>query len=108
LGENFLTDRLRRECRAGVVYGENVAQALHFAATSNARYAIIAKSQSLDADLPAASCERHIPEETYAAIKQAALLLQRAAANPAAAEFLEYLRSDAARATIRRMGYRAP
>lgn len=91
-----------------IVYGENVAQALHFAATSNARYAIVAKSQSLDPNLPKAGCERHIPEETYVAIKQEALLLQRAASNPVAVEFLEYLRSDSGRDTIRRMGHRAP
>ena len=91
-----------------IVYGENVAQALHFAATSNARYAIVAKSQSLDPNLPAAGCERYIPEETYAALKQESLLLRRAASNPVAAEFLEYLRGDTARDTIRRMGYRVP
>lgn len=93
---------------AQVVYGENVAQALHFAATSNARYAIVAKSQSLDPNLPAASCARHIPEETYIPIKQEALLLQRAADKPTAVQFLEYLQSAAARDTIRRMGYGVP
>lgn len=91
-----------------VVYGENVAQALHFAATANARYAIVAKSQSLDPDLPAASCARHIPEETYMPIKQEALLLQRAADKPSALQFIEYLQSAAARDTIRRMGYGVP
>lgn len=93
---------------AQVVYGENVAQALHFAATSNARYAIIAKSQSLEAKLPAATCVRHIPEETYTALKQDAILLQRAADNPVAMQFLQYLQEPATRDTIRRMGYGVP
>lgn len=93
---------------AQVVYGENVAQALHFAATSNARYAIIAKSQSLEAKLPAATCVRHIPEETYTALKHDAILLQRAADNPVAMQFLQYLQEPATRDTIRRMGYGVP
>ena len=91
-----------------VVYGENVAQALHFAATANARYAIVARSQAIDPKLPTAGCMRHIPEETYMAVKQAAVLLQRAGDNDAARAFLAYLQSDAARDTIRRMGYGAP
>lgn len=91
-----------------VVYGENVAQALHFAVTSNARYAIIAKSQSLDARLPTAACSRIIPEETYMPIKQQALLLQRAAENKVAVQFMEYLQAPATRDTIRRLGYGVP
>lgn len=93
---------------AQVVYGENVAQALHFAATANARYAIVAKAQSLDPDLPEASCSRHIPEETYMPLKQEAQLLERARENGDALAFLQYLQSDAARDTIRSMGYGVP
>ena len=91
-----------------VVYGENVAQALHFAVTSNARYAIVAKSQSLDTRLPAAACSRIIPEETYAPIEQQALLLQRAADNPVAMQFAEFLQAPSTRDTIRRLGYGVP
>ena len=91
-----------------VVYGENVAQALHFAATSNARYAIVARSQTEDPKLPATGCVRQIPEETYMPIKQEAVLLQRAKNNDAARQFMQYLQSTAARDTIRRMGYGVP
>lgn len=91
-----------------LVYGENVAQALHFAVTANARYAIIAKSQSLDPKLPEAACSRIIPEDTYAPIQQQALLLQRAADNPIAIQFLEYLQESSTRDTIRRLGYGVP
>jgi molybdate transport system substrate-binding protein len=90
---------------AQIVYGENVAQALHFAVTSNARYAIVAKSQSLDPRLADASCARRIPEETYSRIEQQAVLLQRAAENPAAQAFMQFLQSSDARDTMRRMGY---
>ena len=91
-----------------VVYGENVAQALHFAVSSNARYAIIARSQALDPRLEDASCSRMIPEETYSRIEQQAVLLQRAAGNPAALAFMRFLQDEPARDTIRRMGYGLP
>ena len=88
-----------------VVYGENVGQALHFAVTKNARYAIVARSQALDPRLADASCSRIIPEETYTRIEQQAVLLQRAADNPAALAFMRFLQSPRSRDTIRRMGY---
>lgn len=90
---------------AQIVYGENVAQALHFAVTSNARYAIVAKSQSLDPRLADASCSRRIPEETYSRIEQQAILLQRAADDSAALAFMQFLQGADARDTMRRMGY---
>ena len=94
-----------KKMSAQIVYGENVAQALHFAVTGNARYAIVAKSQALDPRLADASCARRIPEETYSRIVQQAILLQRAADNPAAHEFMQFLQSEEARDTMRRMGY---
>lgn len=91
-----------------LVYGENIAQALHFAVSGNARYALIARSQAIDSRLPAATCSWTVPDATHAALLHQAVLLQRAAANPAARSFLHYLQGDAARATIRRSGYGVP
>jgi len=91
-----------------LVYGENIAQALHFAVSGNARYALIARSQAIDARLPAATCSWAVPADTHAPLLHQAILLQRAAASPAARSFLRYLQGDAARATIRRSGYGVP
>lgn len=91
-----------------LVYGENIAQALHFAVSGNARYALIARSQAIDPRLPAATCSWAVPGATHAALLHQAVLLQRAAANPAARSFLHYLQGDAARATIDRSGYGVP
>jgi molybdate transport system substrate-binding protein len=91
-----------------IVYGENVAQALHFAATANARYAIIAKAQAIDPKLPATACAWAIPTDSYAPIEQQAVLLQRAQNNAVATEYLQFLQSAKARATIRELGYGAP
>ena len=91
-----------------LVYGENVAQALHFAATANARYAIIAKSQAVDPKLPAAACSWDIPTDAYAPIEQQAVLLQRAKDKPVANEYLQFLQSAQSRDTIRQLGYGVP
>ncbi len=93
---------------AQLVYGENVAQALHFAATANARYAIIAKAQAIDPKLPATGCSWTIPTDSYSPIEQQAVLLQRAADNPVAIAYLQFLQSTESRDTIRQLGYGAP
>lgn len=91
-----------------LVYGENVAQALHFAVTGNARYALVAGSQVIDPRLPAATCAWPVPPDSYAPIEQQAILLRRAQDNPIALRFLQYLQSAAARATIAGSGYGIP
>jgi molybdate transport system substrate-binding protein len=91
-----------------LVYGENVAQALHFAATANARYALIARAQAIDPKLPATGCSWMLPTESYSPIEQQALLLQRAENNPVAIEYLQFLQSTESRDTIRQLGYGVP
>ena len=48
------------------------------------------------------------PQELYTPLRQSAVLLTRGADNSGAVAFLEFLRSEEARATIRRAGYRTP
>jgi molybdate transport system substrate-binding protein len=91
-----------------LVYGENVAQAMHFAVTENARFAIVAKSQVIDPRLPDTGCSWEIPADSYAPIEQQAVLLQRAADNPAAIDYMQYLQDSKSRATIRQSGYGVP
>ncbi len=91
-----------------LVYGENVAQALHFAATVNARYAIIAKAQAIDPRLPTGGCSWLLPIDAYSPIEQQAVLLRRATDNPVAIAYLQFLQSAESRATIRQLGYGVP
>ncbi len=91
-----------------LVYGENVAQALHFAVTGNARYALVANSQAIDPRLPTATCAWPVPTDLYAPIEQQAILLQRAADDPVAQEFLQYLQSARVRDRIQKSGYGVP
>ena len=106
--EYLVSADLWEQVSTQLVYGENVAQALHFAATANARYAIIAKAQAIDPKLPATACSWAIPTDFYAPIEQQAVLLQRAADNSAAIEYLRFLQSAESRDTIRQLGYGVP
>ena len=91
-----------------LVYGENIAQAMHFAVTGNARFALVAGSQVIDPRLPESTCLWPIPAHLYKAVNQQAVLLQRAADNAVALQFLAYLRSDESRVTIAASGYGVP
>lgn len=86
-----------------VVFGESVGQAFGFVATGNASAGFVALSQieTLDFD----GVAHDVPADKYAPIRQEAVLLNRAASNPAAARFFAYLSSPQARAIIRAAGY---
>ena len=47
-----------------------------------------------------------VPEDLHAPIRQQAVLLEAGRGNPAARRFLDFLAGDAARAILRRRGYR--
>jgi molybdate transport system substrate-binding protein len=94
--------------RERLVIGENIAQALQFAASGNTALGFIASSQLQAPSLPPASCSWPVPESMHDPIDQQAILLQRGAASHGAQAFLGFLRSDAGRAIIRRHGYGLP
>lgn len=94
--------------RERLVIGENISQTLQFAASGNAELAFIARSQLQAPSLPAASCSWPLPDTAHDTVDQQAILLRRAAASEGAKAFIEFLRSDAGRAIIRRYGYRLP
>ena len=85
-----------------LVRGENIGQAYALVATGNAELGIVAWSQ-VHAE-PAAHRLR-VPESLHAPIRQDAILLTRAADNPAAVAWMRYLGSPGARALIVQAGY---
>lgn len=85
-----------------LVTGENISQALQFVESGNAELGFVALSQV--AKKPAAQVWR-VPAEDYAPILQDAVLLKAGEDNPAAVAFLEFLKSDEARAIIEVYGY---
>lgn len=91
-----------------LVYGENVAQTLQFAANGGAVVALVAAAQLSADGLPNGACAEPVPPESHAAIEQQVVWLTRAAGNRAAAAFVEFLAGAEARARIEAAGYRVP
>lgn len=86
-------------------HAENIAQAYQFVASGNAPIGFVALSQVADDGRIVRGSGWIVPANLHAPIRQDAVLLNPGAANPAAAAFLAYLRSDAARALWRAAGY---
>lgn len=87
-----------------LVRGDSIAQTFQFVATENAEVGFVALSQ-----VKAWKGERgiawQIPQHLYAPIEQGAVLLKRGKSNPASVAFIAFLKSEAARKIIERLGY---
>ena len=75
--------------------------------SGNAAVGLIAASQALDDRLPEATCSWPVPAALHAPIDQQVIMMTRARNKAAVREFLDYLASDAATASIERLGYRS-
>ena len=102
------SEGLWERVQPNLVYGENVAQALQFAATGNARIAIFAESLLRNRNFPPTACLVGISSPGNMQLAQQAVLLERAASNATARQFFQYLRSEPGRATIESRGYVLP
>lgn len=87
-----------------VVRGDSIAQTFQFVATGNAEAGFVAFSQ-VKAWGGAPGSLWAIPEGYYQPIEQQAVLLHKGRENPAAQAFLQFLKSDEARAVITGYGY---
>lgn len=94
------------QVRPRLVFGENIAQTLQFAANGGAQLGFVAAAQLGADSLPPAACLWEVPAGAHEPIRQQAVLLKSAADNEAAKAFLSFLRSAAGRALILRHGYR--
>jgi molybdate transport system substrate-binding protein len=92
-----------------LVLGQNVADAHRLAATANADAAVTALSLALAADEDGEGRWLLLPEEAHAPLRQdAAVVTDDPGRATSAAELLEYLGGDEARATMRRFGFLLP
>jgi molybdate transport system substrate-binding protein len=96
---------LDRGVAGKLVFGDNVGQAFAMLHTGNVDLAFVAAAQVI-AEGIAEEMFWRVPEELHTPIRQQLVLLGRAAENPAALEFLEYLDTPAAQALIVGLGYR--
>ncbi len=91
--------------RPKLVMGQNIGQTFSMVATGNAQLGLVAKSYAVSARNQTPGSGWDVPAEAHEPIRQDAVILKRAADNPAARAFADFLRSDAAREVITRFGY---
>lgn len=91
---------------ARLVYGENIAQVLHFVVSGNASLGLIAASEAVDPRLPAPTCRWDVPQTAHEPIVQQAILLRPAVSG--AMDFMDFLHGPVAREIIRSYGYTLP
>ncbi len=88
-----------------LVTAESIAQAYQFVLTGNAEVGFVALSQVAVPGKPAVGSWWVVPQDQYGQIRQDAVLLKSGDKNPAARALLDFLKSDAARQTMRDFGY---
>ncbi len=92
--------------RAQLVTGENIGQTYQFVASGNAALGFVALSQLMADGRIAAGSWWRVPDDWHAPIRQDAVLLKKGEHLAAARAFLQHLRSEASRETLRAHGYR--
>lgn len=88
-----------------IVTAESVAQAWQFVASGNAELGFVALSQVAIPGRAVVGSYWLVPAGLYRQIRQDAVLLKVGEKNPAAVALLDYLKGDAAKATIQAWGY---
>jgi molybdate transport system substrate-binding protein len=96
---------LTAKLRPHFVTGENIGQTFQFVKTGNAALGFVALSQVMVDGSISTGSAWVVPAHLHDSIRQDAVLLKTAQANPAANALLQYLRTDAARTVIRAYGY---
>lgn len=96
------------QVRGKLVFGENVSQAAQFADSGGADVAMIPLSLALSPVIRQRGAHVVIPESQSAPLDQGFVILKRAAGNPLATAFADYVMSAPARAIFAAHGYLAP
>jgi molybdate transport system substrate-binding protein len=96
---------LQRSLAPRLVMGESITQAYQFVASGNADWGLVALSQVWRDDQFSSGAGWRVPDSLHQPIHQDAVLLKPGRGQPAATAFLTWLKSEPARAVIRRFGY---
>ena len=96
---------LWQDLQPRLVKGENIAQTLQFVSTRNAQAGFVAKSMLSMGKKIYSACIWEIPVDMYSPINQKMVVLKKAKDKPSAIAFLEFIKSDKAKAIIKRTGY---
>jgi molybdate transport system substrate-binding protein len=90
-----------------LVYGENISQAAQFVQSGNAQAGIVAMSLAVSPGLKEGK-RWEIPADMHLPIEQAAIVLKNAQNKSGATSFLEFVKSEAGRATLTKYGFTFP
>ena len=90
-----------------LVTGESIGQTYNFVATGNAELGFVALAQVLEGGKLKSGSMWVVPAQYHAPIIQDAVILKRAANNPAAKAWMELLKTPQSKALIRSYGYEA-
>ena len=91
-----------------LVLADNIAQTVQWVQSGAAEVGLVALSLVSAPQLQGVGRWWLLPEEAHSPLEQAAVLTLRGAGNPAAREFLEFLRGREAREVFERFGFRLP
>lgn len=103
--ETLTALKLLDQLQPKFITGENISQTQQFIASGNVPLGFIALAQVKALAADDRGSYWIVPSNLYQPIDQAAVQLQRAANSAAAKSFLDFLRSPAAAAVIRELGY---
>ena len=103
--ETLESRSLWAQLQGKIVRGENIGQTFQFVRSGNAELGFVAWSQIKRPALPVEGSWWDIPQSLYSPIEQQAVLLQD---NPAARNFLNFVRDGDALGIIRSYGYGTP
>ena len=91
-----------------LVLGENIAHTAQFVDSGAAEAGIVALSLVLSPALRGKGAWTLIPANWHEPLEQGFIITQRAANNPLAKQFADYITSESARAVMRRYGFVLP
>jgi molybdate transport system substrate-binding protein len=96
-----------QQVQSKLVYGENISQAAQFVESGSAQLGIIAKSLAVS---PAMKLGESwpIPADMHAPIQQAVAILRNAKGKEQARKFLDFVKSNTARAILEKDGFTLP
>lgn len=91
-----------------LVYGENIAQTAQFVQSGNAQAGIIALSLAVNPELATKGGYWLIPDTRHSPLEQGFVITRRAAGNPLAKRFADYMGGKPARAVMVKYGFVLP
>ncbi|MDP9338096.1 MAG: molybdate ABC transporter substrate-binding protein [Acidobacteriota bacterium] len=93
--------------KSKLVFGDNISQAAQFAQSGNAQVGIVALSLAISPGMRNGK-RWDIPANMHPPIEQAAVLIKNAKNKQGARAFLDFVKTDAARATLAKHGFTFP